>query len=74
MNSKLKAMAWDYGRTFLAALITAFLMLNKPIFDLSVEDWKAVVSAAVASFLPVILSALNRKDTRYGMGSAPVGE
>lgn len=64
-----KPILWDYCRTFLAALITAFLVMNKPIFDLNVEDWKAVVSAAIASFLPILLSALNGKDSRYGRGS-----
>jgi hypothetical protein len=56
----------DYGKSLLACLITAFLMLNKPLFDLGVEDWKAVGSAAVAAWLPVILAALNKNDDRYG--------
>ena len=63
-----KAIAADYGRALLASLITAFLLLSKPVFDLTVSDWKAVASAALASWLPVVLVALNRKDKRYGRG------
>lgn len=61
-----KKIAADYGRTLAAALITAFLMLGKPVFDLSGDDWKAVASAALASWLPVVLVALNKRDSRYG--------
>ena len=64
-----KRVAADYGRAFMAAIITAFLMLGKPLFDLNGNDWKAVASAAFASWLPVVLVALNPKDTRYGNGS-----
>jgi hypothetical protein len=60
----------DYARAFAASLITAFLVLNKPLLDLSVDDWKAVLSAAVASFLPVVLVALDPKNGRYGLGHA----
>lgn len=63
-----KAIGADYGRAFLASLITAFLLLSKPVFDLTVSDWKAVGSAALASWLPVVLVALNKNDTRYGRG------
>ena len=69
-----KSVAWDYARVFLASLITAFMVMNKPIFNLTSDDWKAVVSAAVASFLPIVLSALNKKDSRYGRGSLKVTE
>jgi hypothetical protein len=65
-----KKVAADYGRTLLASLITAFLLLGKPLFDLTGSDWKAVASAAVASWLPVVLVALNPHDTRYGTGSS----
>ena len=64
-----KAVAKDYGRALLASLITAFLILDKPLFDLTLDDWKALASAAIASWLPVILAALNSKDKRYGRGA-----
>lgn len=64
-----KKVAADYGRTLAAALITAFLMLGKPLFELNSNDWKAVASAAFASWLPIVLVALNPKNTRYGKGN-----
>lgn len=73
MSSNSKAILSDYGKAFLASLITAFLLLNKPLFDLNVNDWKALVSAAFAAWLPVILTALNSKDTRYGRGAPEHG-
>ena len=69
MSSKTVHMLGDYGRTFVTALITAFLVMDKPLFDLGASDWKAIVSAAVVSWLPVILVALNPNDPRYGKGS-----
>lgn len=68
MSKAMKCAIADYARAFAASLITAFLVLNKPIFDLNVDDWKAVVSAAIASFLPVLLVALDPKNNRYGLG------
>lgn len=68
MTRTMKCALADYARAFAASLITAFLVMNKPLLDLSVDDWKAVVSAAVASFLPVLLVALDPKNNRYGLG------
>lgn len=68
METTVKKVAADYGRVFLASIITAFLMLGKPVFDFTAGDWKAVGSAAVASWLPVVLVALNKNDKRYGRG------
>jgi hypothetical protein len=66
MTPQMKNILADYGRAFLASLITAFLVLGKPLFELSGSDWKAVASAAVAAWLPVVLVALNKNDSRYG--------
>lgn len=71
MSVKTKCMWSDYGRTFVTALITAFLVMNKPLFDFGANDWKALASAAVVSWLPVVLVALNPNDPRYGAGSVP---
>ena len=69
-----KKIAEDYGKAFLASLITAFLILGKNLFDLNVNDWKAVVSAAVASWLPILLVALNPRNTRYGVKNSSPSE
>lgn len=68
MNKTTQKVLTDYGQAFLACLITAFMTLGKPLFDLGVQDWKAVFSAAVAAWLPVVLIALKRND-RYGRAS-----
>lgn len=68
MSTKAKCMWADYGRTLVTAIITAFLVMNKPLFDFGVDDWKALASAAVVSWLPVVLVALNPNDPRYGAG------
>lgn len=65
MSKQIQAVLTDYGQAFLACLITAFMTLNKPLLNLGWDDWKAVISAAVAAWLPVVLVALKRND-RYG--------
>ncbi len=36
------------------------------IFDLDTESVKTLVSAGIASLIPVIINSLNPNDTRYG--------
>ena len=57
----------DYGIAFLSCMITAYMAIGKSVFDLGVDGWKAVVSAAIASFLPVVYVALSKNNARYGI-------
>lgn len=61
----------DYGIAFLSCIITAYMAIGKSIFDLGVDGWKAVISAAIASFLPVVYVALSKNNSRYGITIPP---
>lgn len=64
-KTEMRNLAIDYGQSLLACFLTAFMTLGKPLFSLGVEDWKAVGSAAVAAWIPVVLIAL-KPNSRYG--------
>lgn len=57
-NTKLKAMAASYGRSFLAAAIAVYSTGN--------TDVKSILIAALASTLPVAIRAINPKDPAFG--------
>ena len=66
MNTAGKVVA-DYVCAFVSCLIAAYLATGASLFDLSVDGWKGVVSSAVAGFVPVVYTALNRRNARYGL-------
>lgn len=70
MSAQMKAMLGSWARVFIAAAITAFLALQTPPWDMSGDQWLAIVWAALLSLLPVVLNWLNPNDTRYGRGSS----
>lgn len=66
MSDKNKAMLASYGRSFLGAVTTAFLLTGGDIFALDVESFKAILAAGVAAVLPVALRAMNPNDPAFG--------
>jgi len=58
MKEQLLAALASYGRSFLAAAIAVYMSGN--------QDWKAMLNAGIAATLPVIMRALNPKDTAFG--------
>jgi len=68
MSKSMKAMLESYGRSFMAAALAAFLATGGDVWALNATSLKAIVSAGVAAVLPVLLRALNPKDTAFGIG------
>lgn len=69
MSSQVKAMVGSWARVFLVAVITAFLAMQTPPWDVTGDQWLAVLWAGILSVLPVVLNWLNPNDPRYGRGS-----
>lgn len=70
MNSKVIALLGSWGRSFLAAFLSALLAGGVT----NISDPKAItaaLTAAVVAVLPVIIRFLNPKDTSFGIGSTP---
>ena len=60
-----------YLRALLAAALTAILAVFTSSGHLpeSAKEWEAIAWAVLLAVLPVIINALNPKDTRYGIGT-----
>jgi hypothetical protein len=68
--SEMKSMIKSWANVFLAALITAFLVVIVDTGTLAV-DWKtaeAMLIAGLVAVLPVIKNYLDSSDHRYGRG------
>ena len=66
MNKKQKAMLASYGRSFLAAVTTAFMITGGDILALDGDSLKAILAAGVSAVLPVAIRAANPKDPAFG--------
>jgi len=66
MDSKIKAMLASYGRSFLAAITTAFMITGGDILALDSDALKAILAAGVSAVLPVAIRAANPKDPAFG--------
>ena len=66
MNNKQKAMLASYGRSFLAAVTTAFMITGGDILALDGDSLKAILAAGVSAVLPVAIRAANPKDPAFG--------
>ena len=66
MNKKQKAMLASYGRSFLAAVTTAFMITGGDILALDGDSLKAILAAGISAVLPVAIRAANPKDPAFG--------
>jgi hypothetical protein len=66
MDSKIKAMLASYGRSFLAAITTAFMITGGDILALDGDSIKAILAAGVSAVLPVAIRAANPNDPAFG--------
>ena len=69
MNPKIKSILATYSQALLACVITVMLSLNVTPFTMTSHDWVKVGNAVWASFVPVIVRALNPKDSAFGLQS-----
>ena len=56
----------SYGRSFLAAVTTAFMITGGNILALDGDALKAILAAGVSAVLPVAIRAANPKDPAFG--------
>lgn len=66
MTSQQKAALASYGRSFLAAMVTAFMATGGDLFALDADTAKGILAAGIASILPVALRYANKKDPAFG--------
>lgn len=70
MNEQLKQIFYTVVRVMAGVLIASLIADLANLMNFNWEDWKPVIVAAIAAGLVVIGNALNKADTRYGLGAA----
>jgi hypothetical protein len=68
MSRAVKAAAWSYAKVFAATVLALFLADGADVFAVDVNDLRAWLAAGIAAILPVMISALDPRDHRYGVG------
>ena len=53
----------SYARSFLAVAVTSFVSIGKSPIDFTSSDWKHAANGLWIALLPVIIRAVNPKDS-----------
>jgi hypothetical protein len=67
MSNQVKSMVAEYFRVFMATSLALFLADGADLFAIDGSSLKTYVNAGVAAALPLILRAVNKKDTAFGI-------
>ena len=59
----------SYLQSLLATALTAALAIGKSPIDFSKADLKIIVNSVWVAFIPVLIRALSKNDTAFGVGS-----
>lgn len=59
----------SYIKTFIAVVLGLFLADGADVFSVDATDLKTWLSAGIAAVLPLIITALDPTDSRFGKGS-----
>jgi hypothetical protein len=59
----------SYLQSLLATALTAALAIGKSPLDFTTTDLKVVVNSVWLAFIPVIIRALSKQDTAFGVNS-----
>lgn len=69
MSTQTKAMLKSWANVFIAAVITALLVVltsNSGTIPLDGETWLSVLIAGLVAVLPVVKNYFDKSDPRYG--------
>lgn len=69
LETKLGKAVESYVKVFLAVVLGLFLADGADLFAVDATDLKTWLAAGVASVLPLIITALDPTDNRFGIGS-----
>jgi len=64
-----KKMLISYLQSLLATALTATLAIGKSPLDFTSTDFKIVVNSIWVAFIPVVIRALSKNDTAFGVNS-----
>lgn len=66
-NTQIDEIALDFVKTFLTVSISVALGLGIPLLDIQGGDFRTIVSAGLASGLGIVVKALDRDNSAYGL-------
>ena len=69
LETKLGKAIESYVKVFLAVVLGLFLADGADLFAVDAADLKTWLAAGVASILPLVITALDPTDTRFGVNS-----
>lgn len=69
MNPKLSAALKSYVKVFIAVVLGMFLADGADLFSVDMQDLRTWLAAGFASVLPLLITALDPSDPRFGKGS-----
>lgn len=64
-----KKIVISYLQSLLATTLTAALAIGKSPIDFTSTDVKVVINSVWVAFIPVIIRALSKNDTAFGINS-----
>jgi hypothetical protein len=64
-----KKILFSYLQSLLATTLTAALAIGKSPVDFTGKDLKTVANSVWVAFIPVVIRALSKHDTAFGLGS-----
>lgn len=69
MDHKWVEIAKSYGKVFLAVVLGLFLADGADVFAIDMQDLRTWVAAGLAAVLPLVITALDPTDHRFGKNS-----
>lgn len=69
MNQKYLDMAKSYAKVFVAVVLGLFLADGADVFAVDMQDLRTWLAAGLAAIVPLVITALDPKDTRFGRNS-----
>lgn len=73
ISQQWRAAIKSYLKVFAATILALFLADGADVFAVDANDLRAWLAAGIAAILPVLISALDPRDARFGRGyEAPV--
>lgn len=69
MNQKYLDMAKSYAKVFVAVVLGLFLADGADVFAVDMQDLRTWLAAGLAAIVPLVITAIDPKDTRFGRNS-----
>jgi hypothetical protein len=70
MNEKITEIIKSYLKVFIAVVLGLFLADGADVFAVDATDLKTWLAAGLASVLPLVITALDPNDKRWGTNSS----